>query len=455
MKAKDLSLDRILRFHPDKGIISFLDGRMLIVDSQAMGLIRRELIHTLGRDLARGLLVRWGYKCGFNDAKKLETMFPWDTETDWILAGPVMHNIEGIVQVEPEWLEYDRAKGSLYMMGRWTHSYEVEEHLRYFSKDTSPVCWTLAGYASGYASCFMKSEMVCIESTCQGKGDEYCRWIIRPKAEWGSECDQMIQDLEEVDLTAMIQTLEKRVETKTVQLLEAQRNLSHMERLASAGGMASLLAHEINGPLQIIQANLDLLITEHTHKDEARVERTLREACSEIKRLRSTLRRVLESTRPHEPQLQPVNVNVVVNEIRNFLLMQLGAKGIRLYLELPKELPMILFDPDQLKQVLLNLITNAAEAMPQGGAIYLSAYCEEFHVLLSIRDTGKGIPRELEEKIFEPYFTTEKTTGYGIGLFIAKQICQKNGAALSLQSMPGKGCVFTLRCPRATISPDA
>lgn len=447
MRARDLRLDRILSFHPEQGIISFLDGRMLIVDTQAMGLIRRELIHMLGRDLARGLFVRWGYKCGFNDAKKLQTMFPWESEMDWILAGPVMHNIEGVVRVEPEWLEYDRSKGSLYMMGRWTHSYEVEEHLRYFPQDTSPVCWTLTGYASGYASCFMNREMVCLESACAGKGDGQCRWVIRPKAEWGSECRQMIQDLEEVDLTARIQALEKKVEARTYQLLEAQRDLSYMEHLASAGGMASLLAHEINGPLQIIQSNLDILIAEY--KQEGRIVKTLRESRSEIKRLRKTLQRVLESTRPHDPETEPVDVHGVVNGIRNFLLMQLGAKGIAFHVDVPKTLPLILFDPNQLKQVLLNLITNAAEAMPHGGTISLSARSKGSSVLISIEDTGKGIPKGEEEKIFEPYFSLGKTTGYGVGLFIAKQICQKNKALLSLQNIPGQGCTFTVTCPCA------
>jgi len=106
---------------------------------------------------------------------------------DLLASGPVIHSWEGIVQATPTEIRYDRATGDMYFTGVWRNSYEAEQHLSFQHGGDEAVCWTLAGYASGWTTAFMGRPMIAIESHCQAKGDEHCGWLIRPAAAFGPE----------------------------------------------------------------------------------------------------------------------------------------------------------------------------------------------------------------------------------------------------------------------------
>src|SRR6476620_2518192 len=129
MKETELKLGSVLRFQEDLGLITFKDNRLLLIDAEAMGLLRREIIGVLGQDMARRLFTRYGYACGYSDALRLHQDYAWETEEEWMMAGPMMHMLEGIVKVLPTRLEYSRAEDRFIIEGEWVNSYEAQQHI--------------------------------------------------------------------------------------------------------------------------------------------------------------------------------------------------------------------------------------------------------------------------------------------------------------------------------------
>jgi predicted hydrocarbon binding protein len=168
-------LTDLLNVNTCEGIISLNKNRMLLLEAAALYQMREELIQTLGEDIARGILTRFGYRFGIKDAITLGN-YNFEDERDWILAGPKIHTMEGIVHATCNELDYDRSQGAFYMSGIWRNSYEVENHLMKHGRANEPVCWMTTGYASGFATGFMGQQSVCIETMCQGMGDPYCRF---------------------------------------------------------------------------------------------------------------------------------------------------------------------------------------------------------------------------------------------------------------------------------------
>src|SRR5208283_2072592 len=151
MKVADLDLRELLSFNPHGGIIHFGGERAVIVDVVALGLLRLELIQTVGMAAARGILTRFGYAHGWRTAETLKTEFPWDDESEWKTAGGRLHALQGLVVVEP--CERAATDGPApFVESIWHESYEAEQHLLCLGQSDDVVCWTLAGFASGYLS---------------------------------------------------------------------------------------------------------------------------------------------------------------------------------------------------------------------------------------------------------------------------------------------------------------
>src|SRR5262245_46358554 len=174
MRASDLKLLELLKADEESGVIRFKHRRMLIFDADAMGLLRRELIETLGLERARRILTRFGYACGYRDALTSKELFDWESDDDWWAAGPRLHQLEGIVQARMLRSQMDRASRFLEAEAEWLHSYEAEQHLKHIGRSDSPVCWTLTGYASGHATAVFGSDVCAFETECVGKGDARC-----------------------------------------------------------------------------------------------------------------------------------------------------------------------------------------------------------------------------------------------------------------------------------------
>lgn len=206
LRASDLDFYSLLRRQADEGRLFFNQRRAILFDAEAMGTLRRELIETLDQELARGVLTRFGYTQGYKDAEMLAENFDWATDQDWLAAGSTLHMLEGIVRVESQEIEFDRATGHFYMRGLWRNSYEAEEHLKHYGLAGQPVCWTLAGYASGYASRFFGRDLLAIETKCLGKGDDCCHWEIRPIPQWGAKAELYLRALQPVNISGQART---------------------------------------------------------------------------------------------------------------------------------------------------------------------------------------------------------------------------------------------------------
>lgn len=191
MKATDFNLSREISFNPDEGITTFRNNRLILLDANAMGLLRQSIIEKLGFEEARKLFLRFGFENGYADFIQMKTAYgnKYDTEIDLLASGPVIHTWEGIVYAEPIEIDFSRDTGHFYFTGKWINSYEAEQHLSYNDKSEKPVCWTLMGYASGWCTAFFGRPLLAIEPVCIGKGDDHCEWKILNLEAWGEEAN--------------------------------------------------------------------------------------------------------------------------------------------------------------------------------------------------------------------------------------------------------------------------
>lgn len=178
-----------IRFDPAHGKIWLNEQRMLMYHASGMGLLRKELIDSLGAQRARGLLMRFGYHSGWKDAALARKLRPEITTDDAFLVGPQLACIKGLVQVEPLELQFDVEAGTFIGRFEWTDSYEAETHLQHYGTAPEPVCWTIIGYASGYTTYYMGKTIIFKEVACEGCGDEHCRIVGKPAEEWEDQAD--------------------------------------------------------------------------------------------------------------------------------------------------------------------------------------------------------------------------------------------------------------------------
>ncbi len=249
-------------------------------------------------------------------------------------------------------------------------------------------------------------------------------------------------------------------------LFEAQRALGNSERLASLGQLASQIAHEIGTPLNSIYGHIQLLAADEI-PDEAKKRVAIVE--SQVERLTKIIENVLRTLRLPEAQLKEVEVNPLLAGVAAFMQPVAETRHIRLELKLASSLPLVYVDSRQIEQVLLNLITNAFDAMPEGGTLTLESGSDvplesasgistsgsgerpapAEVVLVRVRDTGLGIPPENLHRIFEPFFTTKPPgSGTGLGLPICREILRSFRGSLAVESEgAGKGACFVVKLP--------
>ncbi|BAO43869.1 sigma-54-dependent Fis family transcriptional regulator [Thiolapillus brandeum] len=175
--------DKIL-FEDDKGCIWLGENRMLLLHAASFGALRKELIDSIGWDRASAMLMRMGFNSGTVDAQLARQTRPEATIEEMFAVGPQLHALEGIVHVKPVKLELDIGEGRFHGEFIWENSVEAEEHIRSFGKEDHPVCWNLAGYASGFSSAFMHKTILYKEVECVGQGDACCRIVGKPIEEW-------------------------------------------------------------------------------------------------------------------------------------------------------------------------------------------------------------------------------------------------------------------------------
>jgi two-component system NtrC family sensor kinase len=228
--------------------------------------------------------------------------------------------------------------------------------------------------------------------------------------------------------------------------------LFESEKLAATGRLAASIAHEINNPLEAIKNALYLLTNKISPSDPN--AKFLQIATKETDRVSRILRQMLGFYRP--PKMEPTDINRLIEESEGLIEKHLRQNRVKLENDLDPTLPRVIVSADQIKQVLLNLMLNAQQAMPHGGTIYVSTRVSrgadlEFlmsdSVHIQILDTGKGIAEEHLPHIFEPFFSTKDEKGTGLGLWVSQGIVQTHGGSIKLRSREGRGTTFTVALP--------
>ncbi len=236
------------------------------------------------------------------------------------------------------------------------------------------------------------------------------------------------------------------------QLRESREEIEHLhhtqisraEHLATLGEMATGLAHEIRNPLAGIAGVIEIIGRDLPSTSPARaVVKDVRQEIAQINRILTDL---LETARPHPPQICRSNLNTTVEHTVMLARQQVLSRPIKIELQEAPDLPEVEHDSDQIHQVLLNLLLNAVQAMEDAGTVRVEIGSREGYASVVVSDTGRGIPAQLLPNIFRPFFTT-KGNGTGLGLSLARRIVEEHHGRIEVSSVVGKGSRFEVLLP--------
>ena len=223
-------------------------------------------------------------------------------------------------------------------------------------------------------------------------------------------------------------------------------------RLETYGALAAALAHEIRNPLSTMSVNLQLLAEDYARPRTPLEERTLKRAnrlLGEVRRLEQVVHDFLSLARGYEVRSETVDLDHALHDLLRFVEPENARLGIRARLQTDPSARFVSADPALLRTALMNLVLNAQQAMqPGGGELLVETRGREDGVEIRITDTGPGIPRDQQERVFRPWYST-KPGGTGLGLPTTQRILEEMGGDLRLVSDPGRGTRFTLRLPHA------
>jgi two-component system, sporulation sensor kinase E len=220
------------------------------------------------------------------------------------------------------------------------------------------------------------------------------------------------------------------------------------ERISALTMLAAGVAHELGNPLNSLTIHMQLLERRlKSGKGIAKLQEHVDVAQAELKRLDTIITQFLAAIRPTQPQLQPTQVNDLIEESIRFLSPELEQQKVRASTDLRHDAPKLPLDAGQMKQVLYNLIRNGIQAMPQGGQLVVSSAFNDYELLITVADQGKGISAEGMSHLFQPFFSTRKT-GTGLGLLIVRRIIREHGGEIDISSREGEGTRVTIALPR-------
>jgi PAS domain S-box-containing protein len=240
-------------------------------------------------------------------------------------------------------------------------------------------------------------------------------------------------------------------DAESVRRIEDEIEMSR--RLSASGRLTRGVAHEVKNPINAIVLHLQLLQNKLQQIDPD-TRRHMDIIGSEIYRLDRVVQILVDFTRPRDLRLEEIDLRRLLEDVASLATPDAEQHGVTLTCELPHEPLSVKVDADLMKQAILNVVLNGVQAMPQGGPLVVSARREDEVVITEIRDQGSGIPHELQEKVFELYFTTKKA-GSGIGLAQTFQILQWHYGSVDFQSVQGEGTTFRLRLPLAESRSDS
>ena len=257
------------------------------------------------------------------------------------------------------------------------------------------------------------------------------------------------------EIVTWAKTLEDRVEQKTKELNRAHDHVLHVEKMASLGKMAAVVAHEVNNPLSGILTYAKLL---RKWVESGQVDREKREEtmecldliAAESRRCGELIKALLTLSRTAPMNVQSTNLHAVIDRCLLLVRHQLELGGIELQLKRAEDLPLVSCDPAQIEQVLLALIMNAIDAMPRGGNLWIETRLssDDAEIEIQVRDDGAGIAPDVLPHIFEPFLTTKESGhGVGLGLAISRGIVERHHGRIEVESELGRGTTFTVTLP--------
>lgn len=247
-------------------------------------------------------------------------------------------------------------------------------------------------------------------------------------------------------LLANFEKMKQRLAQSRRQLLDAQRQIYHAEKLASIGRLASGVAHEINNPLQGLKSCLFSIAKEPDNQAQTRQYLSL--ANEGLDHIALIVQKLLGFSRQHAKQVTRVNMNEHVEKVLSLLAYRLEKNDITVDLKLDQQLPPIQADPHLIQEVIMNLLINSFDSMEHGGMLSVITTTKDNSLCLIVSDTGCGIPGENLDKIFDPFFTTkEEGKGTGLGLSVTLGIVEMHGGTIKVESREGAGSTFEIVLP--------
>ncbi|MFI0431555.1 MAG: ATP-binding protein [Candidatus Nanopelagicales bacterium] len=466
MKSEDINLVELLDFRPESGQILLNGHRMLMFSQRALATLRELIVTHLGHEFAAAILTQFGNTCGREDFASIAAESEWDSDADRIASGPVLHSWEGIVHVTPTALEYDRTTGEFLMAGQWRNSYEAQNYRRSFGPSEHPVCWSLAGYASGWSSAFFGAELLAIETSCTAMGDDLCRFEIRPRDRWGPIADpwRRAQSATPESVTSYMEEL---VTARTAELAMSNQRLSDARDAAERanrvkGQFLANISHELRTPMNGVVGLAEVLRDSDLDDDQRRlVDLIIDSAAQEVAVVSDILDyATIESATP-VAERSPVDLDEVLSAMVSAYAPLAATKGVLLLRRpSPDAAPTVLTDRGKLKQILATIVSNAIKFTPPAGSVELYCRVNSHDVAIAIADTGIGISEDAVEELFAPFeqadvSRTRRFGGTGLGLAICRELASVIGARVEVSSVLGEGSTFLITLPGRPIAASA
>ena len=291
------------------------------------------------------------------------------------------------------------------------------------------------------------------------EGDLSARAPVKRHDEIGAVAEglnEMLAEMENfnVALQARVREATKELRASNSELVESYQRvfalreaLARAEQMAAVGQTAASVAHQIGTPLNLISGYVQMLMEESG--EDSRITRRLEIVQEQISKVTAIVRTVLDHARRPMPR-QPTSVAQMVERVCDVARPKLDALGVKLTLAIDRDVPPVSADVVQLELALLNLITNALDAMPGGGALAIAVSPVPAGVRIQVADTGAGIAADLLPRIFDPWVTTKTAAhGSGLGLSITRDVVTSHGGTITAASRPGSGATFTIELPAA------
>jgi len=236
------------------------------------------------------------------------------------------------------------------------------------------------------------------------------------------------------------------------QLAKREEEMLQAGKLASLGVMISGVAHELGNPLNNISLMAQTYLSIYDMLGDEEKKIYMGDIYNQTERIHKIVEKLLDFSRQKKQELKEAELKEIIEVSLRLVVNQLKLAGVNQHVDLPRNLPPVYVDVSQIEQVLINLFINATQAMPKGGDLFISARYDfkTGNLILVVKDTGIGIPKEILPNIFDPFFSTKGTKGTGLGLSVSYGIIREHHGDIFVESKEGKGTRFIIKLPSLT-----